>query len=117
MSKLDHTLVATYDIAAGGVVFSHTITGCTIGEAIWVVHGRTSASGDGSWIKIRPTAGVLDPITSGDGHYGLGNTPITGPDLGSCQNNFVMFIATKTSISFTGLNGTSPCRIHIYRHH
>ena len=112
-----NTLVATYDIPAGGAQFNKTITGCTVGEAIWIVHGRKSDSGDFSWIKIRPTAGVLDPITKGHGHYGLGNTPISGEELDDCQNNFVMFIATATSISFTGLNGTTPCRIHIYRHH
>ncbi len=107
MSKLDHTLAATYSKPADGL---KTINNCTIDKPVIILHKPASTS-DGAWCFIRPASGcknaqsvgysyVLGTSTSGLDYYG-------GP-------NSVIIIPTATTITFQIYNAANDDIIYVY---
>ena len=107
MSKLDHTLT-TYKSGSVNNV-SITITGCQVGQPIFVVH-RTDKGDSGStvidyplWTYIRCTSGSEDARSVAYHHYAIGtfhaNSTYTAGDRPGGANCFIV-IAKATSVVF-----------------
>ena len=96
MSKLDHTLAATW--TQGTKNGDKTITGCVVGQPVFIIHHVTkdNAGEAGQYAILRATAGAKNATTTGC-HY------IIGTDRGNANyprgTNVFMIIPTATSVT------------------
>ena len=70
MSKLDHTLVATWTTPGIGNAAAKTVTGCTVGQPIFFIHQQPNATG-ACYYYIKATSGAAQ-ANNNSGHFFLG---------------------------------------------
>ena len=70
MSKLDHTLVATWTTPGIGNAAAKTVTGCTVGQPIFFIHQQPNSTG-ACYYYIKATSGAAQ-ANNNSGHFFLG---------------------------------------------
>ena len=113
MSKLDHTLAATWNKPTGG---TKTVTGCVVGQPIFFIHKNYSDSAVNAYIELKPTAGCVHASSSTSGHYAIGTPSWDDAHIKGCTNVLVVIPnATSVTISFGGSNDGGDDIIYVYK--
>ena len=112
MSKLDHTLFATWSKPTEGG--QKTITNCIIGKPIIIVHKPLKVSDNPISCQIKAISGVANASGNEYHHYAIGTIGSQGIGNGGGPSSFCC-IPTETTVVVTIYSGADDDCLYVYK--